>query len=244
MVFVTQIRKIFFVLGFLMVKTIFAMDGGDDIAEMKVMFEKAKPHLTLNKALFGVQVYEEIQGPAQKGLTLKRKYYDLSGVSLFAQGTATEGLDILSSFMVNRFLREPENKPRKYEFEDVAVFYLLRHGQALKMAIMKPLYPSHLALRMLGEASIQDSGKLFNRNGDLEDLLKKYNGSELEENKIYKVTRELEETKKILVEDVMEKLKIRGDDLEELQGRTAELKTDCEAFRKKAKEMNSCCWLF
>lgn len=226
-----------------MIASAHAMEDPSSQPSLTQMFEKAKPYLNVKNPLLGVQIYQEEQmGSSPQSIAkLHRSSYDLTGVSYFARSQVKEGLEFLSGAMVCDFLQKSMDLGKRYDLEDVVSFYVCQQGKAIKVAIMKPIYPTHLAAQMLHETNL--TTPLRDYGHDLEALLKKYNGDVFKNDRIHLVREQLEETKKILLDDI-EKLHHRGNDLEDLMERTTQLKVDAERFRGRAREMNSCCWLF
>ncbi len=214
----------------------------EDAEEMRGLLEKAKPYLTVKHPLFGFQIHEldpmtDVNSPPPA--KLQTSFYDLTGVSWLATGSVQESLNLLGQWMVRLFLQEKNHKMKKYIFEDVVSCHVLRQNSRLYVAIMNPLYPSHLSCEMLFTVAqmVQPANK------DISDLLQMFNGVKLKADKIHQAQEKLTETKQVLIEDI-EKLIVRGDKIKDLDKKTAHLVVASGEFKKKAKKMNACCWLF
>lgn len=198
--------------------------------------EKIRPYLTAKKPMVGFQIFEEETSISQLNkINLADSCYDLDGITWYAQGTAKSFLDGFGGVLIRDFLTSCVSLAQRYDFEDVISFFVVKEDQMIKVAVMKPLYPSHLARQMLHEITRPKKGS--------QELLAKYNKEELRKDRLYQTKEELGETKKILAAN-LDKLIQRGSDLSDLQERTTQLAEDAEDFRIGAKKLNPCCWLF
>ena len=118
-------------------------------------------------------------------------------------------------------------------FNDITFYiYIYTHNNRIYIVLADEEYPKIAILEFIQEL-------IINEQDAFEKIWQKYQDP-IQINKILQVKKNLEDTKKIMLDSV-DKILERGEKIEDLIDKTDQLNTSSEVFRIKAKQLNSCC---
>ena len=149
--------------------------------------------------------------------------------------------------MANEYIKNLDEKKlmqsHKFteEFNNIIFnIYIYKFGNKIYLAVTNEKYPSSVILEFINELK-----ELLNKENhdtqEIDILWTKYQDP-LQVSKLLQVKQNLDETKKIMMDSV-DKILERGERIENLIEKTDQLQLESEAFRIKAKKLNSCCWI-
>ncbi len=135
-------------------------------------------------------------------------------------------LELIKNIKPNKFYKINE------QFQSIEMTIYLFENDKIYIVITNDNYPQRVASKLIGSvknANVEQCNILFEsyQNPDKFDT-------------ITQIKNELEESK-IIILDSIDKLMIRGENLDELIQRTDNLSETSFLFKNKAKNLNSCC---
>lgn len=177
--------------------------------------------------LYSILVYDSID------YDLVYKNFNLTDFYFFSHYKIKDGIIEIADKIVRNI-----NKEKFYQitetFNDMTFYiYIYITETNIYIVITDEFYPRHVVLDLINELKVSTDDKIR------ENIWQKYQDP-TEVNKIVKIKKDLEDTKKIMM-DSIDKIIERGEKIENLIEKTESLQTSSEVFKVRAKELNSCC---
>lgn len=178
--------------------------------------------------LYALLVYDEKQ-------KLVYKNYNLEDFLIFYRPKIKETIEEFSREIIKNVKKDSRYKiNQKNEDFDIVIY-----GSTFSkyyIAITDPKYPQRTAFTLINTINT------IKNTADLDNLFETYQNPQTTD-KVSLIQQEMDDVKVILL-DSIEKLLERGESMDDLLNRTYELNIDSDIFKRKAKDLNSCCVIF